>query len=159
MLLIWEQYIPDAPPPPSPLLWTPPTDGWGQGSTMDPVCSCSHQSLMSGLQCLELKLYKNHGKINKSTIYTKIGQDPAWMRYRSQTSHAVTPCPLSWMLVHAESISFATVQSSHNSEIYNIGVHAQWFHVNRQSWQRSVSGELSPIAHWKLMVVFIAPCH
>ena len=36
--------------------------------------------------------------------------------------------PLSWipwMLVHASSISFATVQSSHNSEIYNIGVHAQ----------------------------------
>ena len=36
--------------------------------------------------------------------------------------------PLSWipgMLVHALSISFATAQSSHNSEIYNIGVHAQ----------------------------------
>ena len=40
--------------------------------------------------------------------------------------------PLSWipgMLVHALSISlsisFATAQSSHNSEIYNIGAHAQ----------------------------------
>ena len=28
-------------------------------------------------------------------------------------------------LVHALSISFATAQSSHNSEIYNIGAHAQ----------------------------------
>ena len=36
--------------------------------------------------------------------------------------------PLSWipqMLVHALSISLSMAQSSHNSEIYNIGVHAQ----------------------------------
>ena len=36
--------------------------------------------------------------------------------------------PLSWitgMFVYALSISFAMAQSSHNSEIYNIGVHAQ----------------------------------
>ena len=69
------------------------------------------------------------------------------MRYRSQTSHALTPCPLSWMLVHAYSISFAMVQSSHNSEIYNIGAHAQWFRVNRHPCPRSGNDELPPIAH------------
>ena len=30
------------------------------------------------------------------------------------------------------SISFATAQSSHNSEIYNIGAHAQWLRVNHE---------------------------
>ena len=72
------------------------------------------------------------------------------MRCSSQTSH-VTTCPLSWMLVHAssisKSISFATVQSSHNSEIYNIGAHAQWLRVNRHPRQRSGSDERPPIAY------------
>ena len=52
-------------------------------------------------------------------------------------------CPLTWipwMLVHAESISFAMAQSSHNSEIYNIGalVHMCSGYVwTMKSWQRS----------------------
>ena len=58
------------------------------------------------------------------------------------------PCPLSWMLVHAKSISFATVHPSNNPEIYNIGAHAQWFPVNRHPWQRSGSDVRAPIAHW-----------
>ena len=30
-------------------------------------------------------------------------------------------------------ISFAAAQSSHNSEIYNIGAHAQWLCVNHET--------------------------
>ena len=41
------------------------------------------------------------------------------------------------MLVHALSFRCqfhsATVQSSHNSEIYNIGAHAQWLRVNHET--------------------------
>ena len=51
---------------------------------------------------------------------------------RRHTPWSRGPRPLSWIpgiLVHALSISlsisFAMAQSSHNSEIYNIGVHAQ----------------------------------
>ena len=65
----------------------------------------------------------------------------------SMTSFATPPCPLSWMLVHAWSISFATVQPSDNPEIYNIGAHAQWFRVNRHRWQSERKCRRPPIAY------------
>ena len=61
-----------------------------------------------------------------SVLYNDIqkGQNAVKVRRHTPWSRG----PLSWipgMLVHALSISFATAQFSYNSEIYNIGVHAQ----------------------------------
>ena len=64
------------------------------------------------------------------------------------TSFVTSPCPLSWMLVHAYSISFQTVQSSHNSEIYTHFAHAHWSAWTGMAWQRSGSDERPPIAYW-----------
>ena len=55
-------------------------------------------------------------------------------------------CHGCWFM-HSQ-ILFAMVQPSDNPEIYNIGVHAQWFRVNRHPWQWSGSDEWSPIAYW-----------
>ena len=48
-----------------------------------------------------------------------------------------------------------TVQSSHTSEIYNIGGHTQWFRVNRYLLQRSGNDERPPIAYTKRPAVVV----
>ena len=40
------------------------------------------------------------------------------------------------------SLRISLIQSSHKSEIYNIGVHAQWLLVNQHRWQRTASNSV-----------------
>ena len=69
------------------------------------------------------------------------------MRYRSTTSLAVTLCPLSWMLVHAYSISFARYSLRITQKYTTLVRMRSGLHMNRHPCQRSGSDELPPIAH------------
>ena len=72
----------------------------------------------SGLEFIGLRNLMTSQSTFGSQYAVKVRRHTPWSRVRCHGSHE------GWF-THRQSISFATAQSSHNSEIYNIGVHAQ----------------------------------
>ena len=94
---------------------------------------------------------------NKNSNWFWNLQNNVTIRCWSMTSLTVTPCPLSWF-AGSRIVNFIRDGTvfAYNSEIYNIGAHAQWFRVNRHPRQRSRSDERPPIAYWKNLRYYLA---